>query len=204
MSNFHKRFLVSLFAFPIIYLLLFVPLVFNVIIFIVFLVCIYEWNIIFKKKNLIYFSGLLIFVIFLIISIKIYNLKNYNLNFLWLFLITWLTDIGGYIFGKFIGGPKLTKISPNKTWSGALGSFVLSQFSFLIFYLEPNFTYGFYIFVIQLFLSLIGQVGDLLMSYIKRKNNIKDSSKLIPGHGGFLDRMDGLIWIIIFGSLLFI
>ena len=204
MSNFRKRFLVSLVAFPIIYLLLFVPLAFNVIIIIVFLACIYEWNIILKKKNLIYFSGLLIFIIFLLISIKVYNLKNYNLNFLWLILITWLTDIGGYIFGKFIGGPKLTKISPNKTWSGALGSFVLSQFAFLIFYLEPHFTYGFYIFVIQLFLSFIGQIGDLLMSYIKRKNNIKDSSKLIPGHGGFLDRLDGLIWIMIFGSLLFL
>jgi len=204
MSNLRKRFLVSLVAFPIIYLLLFFSLVFNVIIFIVFLVCIYEWNIIFKKKNLIYFLGLLILVIFLLISIKVYNLKNYNLNFLWLILITWLTDIGGYIFGKFIGGPKLTKISPNKTWSGTLGSFVLSQFAFLIFYLEPYFTYGFYIFVIQLFLSFIGQIGDLLMSYIKRQNNIKDSSKLIPGHGGFLDRLDGLIWIMIFGSLLFL
>jgi len=204
MSNFRKRFLVSLVAFPIIYLLLFFALAFNVIIFIVFFVCIYEWNIIFKKKNLVYFLGLLILVIFLLISIKVYNLKNYNLNFLWLILITWLTDIGGYIFGKFIGGPKLTKISPNKTWSGALGSFALSQFAFLIFYLEPHFTYGFYIFVIQLFLSFIGQIGDLLMSYIKRKNNIKDSSKLIPGHGGFLDRVDGLIWIMIFGSLLFL
>jgi phosphatidate cytidylyltransferase len=204
MSNFRKRFLVSLVAFPITYLLLFFPLAFNVIIFIVFFVCIYEWNIIFKKKNLVYFLGLLILVIFLLISIKVYNLKNYNLNFLWLILITWLTDIGGYIFGKFIGGPKLTKISPNKTWSGALGSFALSQFAFLIFYLEPHFTYGFYIFVIQLFLSFIGQIGDLLMSYIKRKNNIKDSSKLIPGHGGFLDRVDGLIWIMIFGSLLFL
>jgi len=204
MSNFRKRFLVSLVAFPIIYLLLFFALAFNVIIFIVFFVCIYEWNINFKKKNLVYFLGLLILVIFLLISIKVYNLKNYNLNFLWLILITWLTDIGGYIFGKFIGGPKLTKISPNKTWSGALGSFVLSQFAFLIFYLEPHFTYGFYIFVIQLFLSFIGQIGDLLMSYIKRKNNIKDSSKLIPGHGGFLDRLDGLIWIMIFGSLLFL
>jgi len=204
MSNFPKRFLVSLLAFPIIYLLLFAPLAFNVIIIIVFLACIYEWNIIFKKKNLVYFLGLLIFVIFLLISIKVYNLKNYNLNFLWLILITWLTDIGGYIFGKFIAGPKLTKISPNKTWSGALGSFVLSQFAFLIFYLEPHFTYGFYIFIIQLFLSFIGQIGDLLMSYIKRQNNIKDSSKLIPGHGGFLDRVDGLIWIMIFGSLLFL
>lgn len=204
MSNFHKRFLVSLLAFPLIYLLLFIPIVFNALIFLVFLACVYEWNIVFKKKNIIYFTGLLIFLIFLIFSIKIYNLKSYNLNFLWLILIAWLTDIGGYIFGKIIGGPKLTKISPNKTWSGALGSFVLSQFSFLIFFSETNYKFGTYVFVIQLFLSFVGQAGDLLMSFIKRRNGIKDSSKLIPGHGGFLDRVDGLIWIIIFGSILFI
>jgi phosphatidate cytidylyltransferase len=204
MSNFHKRFLVSLLAFPLIYLLLFIPIVFNALIFLVFLACVYEWNIVFKKKNIIYFTGLLIFLIFLIFSIKIYNLKSYNLNFLWLILIAWLTDIGGYIFGKIIGGPKLTKISPNKTWSGALGSFVLSQFSFLIFFSETNYKFGTYVFVIQLFLSFVGQAGDLLMSFIKRRNGIKDSSKLIPGHGGFLDRVDGLIWIIIFASILFI
>jgi phosphatidate cytidylyltransferase len=204
MSNFYKRFLVSLLAFPLIYLLLFIPIAFNALIFLVFLACVYEWNIVFKKKNIIYFTGLVIFIIFLILSIKIYNLKSYNLNFLWLILIAWLTDIGGYIFGKIIGGPKLTKISPNKTWSGALGSFVLSQFSFLIFFSETNYKFGTYVFVIQLFLSFVGQAGDLLMSFIKRRNGIKDSSKLIPGHGGFLDRVDGLIWIIIFGSILFI
>ena len=98
----------------------------------------------------------------------------------------------------------MTKISPNKTWSGALGSFVLSQFSFLIFFSETNYKFGTYVFVIQLFLSFVGQAGDLLMSFIKRRNGIKDSSKLIPGHGGFLDRVDGLIWIIIFASILFI
>jgi len=204
MSNFQKRFLVSLLAFPLIYLLLFIPIAFNALIFLVFLACVYEWNIVFKKKNIIYFTGLLIFLIFLIFSIKIYNLKSYNLNFLWLILIAWLTDIGGYILGKIIGGPKLTKISPNKTWSGALGSFVLSQFSFLIFFSETNYKFGTYVFVIQLFLSFVGQAGDLLMSFIKRRHGIKDSSKLIPGHGGFLDRVDGLIWIIIFGSILFI
>ena len=204
MSNFQKRFLVSLTAFPLIYLLLYIPTVFNALIFLVFLACVYEWNKIFIKKDLIFFIGLLIFLIFFILSIKIYNLKSYNLNFLWLIIIAWLTDIGGYVFGKIIGGPKLSKISPNKTWSGALGSFVLSQFSYLIFFSEINYKFGTYVFIIQLFLSFVGQAGDLLMSFIKRRNGIKDSSKLIPGHGGFLDRVDGLIWIIIFGSILFI
>ena len=204
MSNFQKRFLVSLTAFPLIYLLLFIPIAFNFLIFIFFFACIYEWTKIFKKKNILYFSGIIVFFIFLILSIKIYNLKIFNLNFLWLIIIAWLTDIGGYVFGKTFGGPKLTKISPNKTWSGAFGSFLLSQFAFLIFFLEPSYKFETNIFIIQLFLSLVGQLGDLLMSYIKRKNFIKDSSNLIPGHGGFLDRLDGLIWIVIFGSVFFL
>jgi phosphatidate cytidylyltransferase len=144
---------------------------------------------------------LLILFIFLISLLRIYNLEDYNLKFLWLILITWLTDIGGYIFGKLFGGPKLIKISPNKTWAGAVGSIVLSQAAFLIFYLDVNYKFTINIFFSQLFLSVIGQVGDILMSYIKRYNSKKDSSNFIPGHGGFLDRVDGLIWIIIFGNI---
>ena len=121
---------------------------------------------------------------------------------MWLILIAWLTDIGGYVFGKLFGGPKLIKISPNKTWSGALGSLILSQFSFLIFFLDINYKFNFNIIFFQILLSITGQVGDILMSYIKRNNNIKDTSNFIPGHGGFLDRVDGLIWIFIFGYFL--
>ena len=145
--------------------------------------------------------GLIILFIFLISLIRIYNFEDYNLIFLWLILITWLTDLGGYFFGKLFGGPKLTKISPNKTWAGSIGSIILSQFAFLIFFLDVNYKFNFYIFYSQLFLSIIGQIGDILMSYIKRINNKKDTSNFIPGHGGFLDRVDGLIWIIIFGNI---
>jgi phosphatidate cytidylyltransferase len=148
--------------------------------------------------------GLLILFIFLISLIRIYNFENFNLKFLWLILITWLTDIGGYIFGKLFGGPKLIKISPNKTWAGAFGSIILSQFAILIFLLEANYQFNIYIIFSQLFLSIIGQLGDVLMSYIKRKNKKKDTSNFIPGHGGFLDRVDGLIWIIIFGNIFII
>jgi len=147
---------------------------------------------------------LLILFVFLISLIKIYNFEDYNLNFLWLILIAWLTDIGGYIFGKLFGGPKLIKISPNKTWAGAIGSIILSQLAFLIFFLDVNYKFNITIIFSQLFLSITGQIGDILMSYIKRKNNIKDTSNFIPGHGGFLDRVDGLIWIIIFANILFL
>ena len=200
MNNFKKRFLVSLLAFPLIYILLYQKLLFNLLILIVFLFCLYEWNKIFKKKNPIFFFGLLILLVFLFSLIRIYNIEDFNLKFLWLILITWLTDIGGYIFGKLFGGPKLVKISPNKTWAGALGSLILSQLAFLIFFLDNNYNFNVVIIFIQIFLSIVGQIGDILMSYIKRKNNKKDTSNFIPGHGGFLDRVDGLIWIIIIGN----
>jgi len=201
MSNFKKRFIISLLAFPLIYILLYQKLIFNSLIVIIFLFCLYEWVKIFKKKNIIFFLGLLILFIFLISLIRIYNLEDINLKFLWLILIAWLTDIDGYIFGKLFGGPKLIKISPNKTWSGVFGSIILSQFAFFIFFLNANYQINIYIIFSQLVLSVIGQIGDILMSYIKRKNKKKDTSNFIPGHGGFLDRVDGLIWIIIFGNI---
>jgi len=200
MSNFKKRFVISLLAFPILYSLLYQKIFSNILIVIVCLFCSYEWNKIFNKKNYIYLFGLLILFIFFLSLIKIYNLQDYNLKFLWLILIAWLTDIGGYIFGKLFGGPKLTQISPNKTWAGAIGSIILSQFAFLIFFLNSDYKFNITIIFMQLFLSIIGQFGDILMSYVKRKNNKKDTSNFIPGHGGFLDRVDGLIWIIIFGN----
>ena len=202
MSNFKKRFINSLLAFPIIYILLYQKIFSNFLIFIVFIICVYEWNKIFIKKNYIYLLGFLILLVFLISLLKIYNAESYNLKFLWLVLIAWLTDIGGYIFGKLFGGPKLIKISPNKTWSGALGSLILSQFACLIFFLDNSYKINFNIFFYQFLLSITGQIGDILMSYIKRINDKKDTSNFIPGHGGFLDRVDGLIWIFILGNFL--
>ena len=102
------------------------------------------------------------------------------------------SDIGGYIFGNLIKGPRLTKISPSKTYSGSIGSILLSclTFSLSLFYLTGNFNYS-YIFI-GIFLSLACQVGDLFFSYLKRKARIKDSGKIFPGHGGVLDRLDGI------------
>jgi phosphatidate cytidylyltransferase len=200
MNNFKKRLSVSLLAFPLIYVLLYQKTLSNLLILIVFLFCIFEWVKIFKKKNAIFFLGLIVLFFFLLSLLRIYNFKEFNLTFLWLIVLTWLSDIGGYIFGKLFGGPKLTQISPNKTWAGAIGSIILSQFAFLIFFLNSNYKFNIIIIFMQLFLSIIGQFGDILMSYVKRKNNKKDTSNFIPGHGGFLDRVDGLIWIIIFGN----
>ena len=200
MNNFKKRLSVSLLAFPLIYILLYQKTLSNLLILIVFLFCIFEWVKIFKKKNFIFFLGLIVLFVFLLSLLRIYNFEEFNLTFLWLIVLTWLSDIGGYIFGKLFGGPKLTQISPNKTWAGAIGSIILSQFAFLIFFLNSNYKFNIIIIFMQLFLSIIGQFGDILMSYVKRKNNKKDTSNFIPGHGGFLDRVDGLIWIMIFGN----
>ena len=202
MSNFTKRFIISLLAFPLIYILLYQKYLFNILIIVTFLFCIYEWVNLFSKKGLLFIFGLIILSIFLISILRIYNFSEFNLKFLWLILITWLTDIGGYIFGKLFGGPKLIKISPNKTWSGLVGSIILSQFAFLIFFLDPNYKFSISILLAQFILSIAGQVGDIMMSYVKRINNKKDTSNLIPGHGGFLDRVDGLIWIMILGNFL--
>ena len=119
-------------------------------------------------------------------------------------IICIFTDIGGYIFGKFFKGPKLTKISPNKTYSGMFGSFVLSLISALIFSEYQNLiskydyltdlkkNYLNYIFFILL-ISFLSQIGDLIISYFKRLAKLKNTGKLLPGHGGLLDRLDGII-----------
>ena len=103
------------------------------------------------------------------------------------------SDIGGFIFGKLFKGPKLTKISPNKTLSGSIGSlfFSIIFFSGIIFYFTNNL--NFKILIIGLFTSIACQLGDLFFSFLKRKAKIKDTGNLLPGHGGFLDRLDGII-----------
>ena len=111
------------------------------------------------------------------------------------------SDIGGYLLGKILKGPKLTKISPNKTFSGAIGSFILSCtcFSSLIYYETKvlNFT----IVVIGLMISLFCQLGDLFFSYLKRKADVKDTGSFLPGHGGILDRLDGIFFGVPLGFL---
>ena len=126
-------------------------------------------------------------------------------------MISIFTDIGGYIFGKFFKGPKLTKISPNKTYSGVIGSLLMPVFAglFYIKYIEfpsgvvvpikldllnTNFDLTFLILTVSI--SIISQLGDLIISYFKRLSKIKDTGKILPGHGGLLDRIDGLIFVI--------
>ena len=176
-------------------------------IFIIFAICFYEWNkintpyfFVKKKKEgffLIQLIGLSYLFTFLASSIYIY----YSIGiifFIYVLLVCVCSDIGGYIFGKAIGGKKLTKISPNKTISGSVGSFIFSIIPLLLFnfknYQDINLSLKHILFC--LVISLSCQLGDLIISYFKRLNKVKDTGNILPGHGGFLDRVDGIIFAI--------
>jgi phosphatidate cytidylyltransferase len=151
--------------------------------------------------NIITFSY--IFFIFCNLSYEIHRSET-PIFFLYIISICFFTDIGGYIFGKIIGGKKLSKISPNKTIAGAIGSFILSIIPLIIAlnfnFLDLEFNLTNIIFC--LLISLISQIGDLFISLIKRKAEIKDTGNLLPGHGGILDRMDGIIFAVPFSYIL--
>tara|TARA_B100000795_G_scaffold160496_1_gene120676 strand:+ start:798 stop:1460 length:663 start_codon:yes stop_codon:yes gene_type:complete len=152
----------------------------------------------YKTASLLYLS-LLIYFIFAIESYYI-NLKPY---LLYSVLVAIFSDVGGLVFGKIFKGKKLTKISPNKTISGSIGSFLLSLFLVPFFYIELI-KYSYLILIlITVLISLTTQLGDLFISYLKRKAKVKNTSDILPGHGGLLDRIDGIIFAIPVGILLF-
>jgi phosphatidate cytidylyltransferase len=171
---------------------------FNLFLLSIFIISLIEWKNL--TNNLLILMLGLIFLLFSIISA--YFLRNDNLIFfIFTLLISVSSDLGGYIFGKLFRGPKLTHISPNKTYSGMIGSYLMSIFLGLIFifYLQQPFILEFYslsLIIIILIISTVNQLGDLLISYFKRKKKIKDTGKLLPGHGGLLDRIDGIIFSI--------
>ena len=102
------------------------------------------------------------------------------------------SDIGGFVFGKLFKGPKLSKISPNKTIAGSLGSIILCSIilTIIFYFLMTNF--NFVILIVALLTSISCQIGDLFFSYLKRQSSLKDSGNFLPGHGGVLDRLDGI------------
>jgi phosphatidate cytidylyltransferase len=144
-----------------------------------------------------------IFGVFCNFSYEIYRYES-PIFFLYVISICFFTDIGGYVFGKIIGGKKLSKISPNKTIAGTVGSFISSIIPLIIVlnfnYLDLEFNLMNIIFC--LLISLISQLGDLFVSLIKRKAKIKDTGNLLPGHGGILDRVDGIIFAVPFSYFL--
>jgi len=166
------------------------------------IICFIEFNNLTKKiwkrkKSAIYLSNLISFC-YLIFFIFI-NHDFIRINITAILLICIFSDIGGYIIGKSVGGKKLTKISPNKTVSGSLGSFVFALipiiFIFLYFDIVHNYELDYGILIVFTFLtSFICQAGDLFISFFKRMAKVKDTGTILPGHGGLLDRIDGIIF----------
>ena len=200
-SEFLKRIVSSLILLPVsIYIIIYGSMIFKLFLVICLIVSLYEW-LSMKKNQLLNFSGLffLLFTFFLAYKLRYDFNENYTF-FLITILVCVFTDIGGYIFGKIFKGPKLTKISPNKTYSGMIGGFLLSILAIQILLdlkflnIDNNLSINNVLFIF--FVSLSSQIGDICISYFKRKSKIKDTGKLIPGHGGLLDRIDGIIFAI--------
>ena len=159
-------------------------------------------RLILKSVSLVYLS-LLVYSILAIES----NYPELKVFIIYSICISIASDIGGLIVGKTLKGKKLTKISPKKTVSGSIGSFIFSLTLMVFFFNYFNY-FDYFQFVqlsiITILISLTSQLGDLFISFLKRKANVKDTSNILPGHGGFLDRIDGIIFAIPIGLLLFI
>ena len=204
-----KRILSSIILIPIVlFFIIKGSFLFNFFIFICFLITTYEWLKL-SKKNLFKFFGTIFIVISFYTMFRIRNEfdKDY-FHLLLVIIICASTDIGGYLFGNIFKGPKLTKISPKKTYSGVIGSFLLSIiFTNLFLEFSSNlqtseFTKEMFLFI--LLVSFVSQLGDLIISYFKRKSKMKDTGTIIPGHGGILDRIHGVIFALPFSYVLFL
>ena len=151
----------------------------------------YEWHMMTKKKAYRLYGFL-----FLIFSFYTFYELSLGLSLVFfIILICISTDIGGYVFGKMFKGPKLTKISPKKTYAGMIGGYFLSLICLTIISNYINYTnIPIQFFILTLIISTVSQIGDIIISYFKRLSKIKDTGKIIPGHGGLLDRIDGMIF----------
>jgi len=204
-----KRILSSIILLPtVLFFIIKGSFLFNFFIFICFLITTYEWLKL-SKNNLLKLFG----TIFIVISFySIFNIRNeFDRDYFHLLLVVIIcvsTDIGGYVFGNIFKGPKLTKISPKKTYSGVIGSFLLSLIFTNLFldFLSNVETFEFTkeMFLFILLVSLVSQIGDIIISYFKRKSKIKDTGTIIPGHGGILDRIDGMIFALPFAYVFFL
>ena len=208
-NEFYKRILSSILLIPLA-LFFIIKGSFFLIFFLIacFFISSYEWHLMTKKIKF----SLIGYIFFIFSFYSAFQLRN-NLpgEYYYILLVTIIcvaTDVGGYLFGKIFKGPKLTKISPNKTFSGMFGGFFLTLIFTYIYInnfnlIQANIDYTIDIFIIVLLISLISQLGDIVISFFKRLSKIKNTGKIIPGHGGLLDRIDGMIFAFPFSYLIF-
>ena len=202
MNELQKRILSSIILIPLVlFLLIKGSYFFNIFLLICLFFTIYEWYLISQKKFYCLPGLIYIAISFYFAYLLRNNFDGKYTLFLLILIICVSTDIGGYIFGKIFKGPKLTKISPNKTYMGMIGGFILSFVSASIYLDYFNFNiinsaqnYNFYNSFFVIIISMISQIGDILISYFKRKSKVKNTGNIIPGHGGILDRIDGMIF----------
>ena len=212
MNNLNKRIFTSLIVFPV--SMFFIIKGGNYIVSFLYAILIlanFEAFSAFKRKTSIIFLDSILVVSLL----SILHLRNDTTSslilLLWVIILTISSDIGGYIFGKIFRWKRLTNISPNKTLSGVIGSLIFSIFSILLlglickilFQIDLSFFLKFKYFIFAIILSLSAQLGDLMVSYFKRLDKIKDTGKILPGHGGIFDRIDSLMLSTIVANILY-
>jgi len=212
MTNLNKRIFTSLIVFPV--SMFFIIKGGNYIVSFLYAILIlanFEAFSAFKRKTSIIFLDSILVVSLL----SILHLRNDTTSslilLLWVIILTISSDIGGYMFGKIFRWKRLTNISPNKTLSGVIGSLIFSIFSILLlglickilFQIDLSFFLKFKYFIFAVILSLSAQLGDLMVSYFKRLDKIKDTGKILPGHGGIFDRIDSLMFSTIVANILY-
>ena len=209
MTNLQKRIITSIIILPLsIFFIVKGGKVLTFFLIFVLFAGIHELYSVFKKtKSILFLSSILILSL-----LSIYYLRENSEYFLfWALVVAISSDIGGYVFGKIFKWKKLTKISPKKTISGVFGSYFFSILCWSIFletyyqnYLGVDVAISFRILLTTIIFSTIAQIGDLTISYFKRLEKIKDTGKILPGHGGIFDRIDGLMFVVILASILHI
>ena len=189
-----KRIISSVILIPLVFYFILSGSLYTIIFIIIcFIIACYEWSKLCKNKSHKYFG----FIFLLFSFYSFYDLSMELSLLIFVILICISTDIGGYVFGKTFKGPKITKISPNKTYAGMVGGYLLSLvcLSIITNYIDYLGSY-FKLFLITVLISTVSQTGDIIVSSFKRKAGVKNTGNLIPGHGGLLDRIDGMIFAV--------
>tara|TARA_Y100001970_G_scaffold250005_1_gene321173 strand:- start:6390 stop:7046 length:657 start_codon:yes stop_codon:yes gene_type:complete len=212
MNNLQKRILTSIIVFPISIFFIIMGGSYTLsFLYAVLILGNFEVFSVFKRKiSIIILDIILVSALLCIYHLRIDTASSFIL-LIWVIILTICSDVGGYIFGKIFKWKKISKISPNKTLSGVLGSFIFSLGSVFLLasivkiytgidmeiFNQPRY------YLLAILFSLVAQLGDLCISYFKRLEKIKDTGKLLPGHGGIFDRIDGLMFVVILAYILY-